>query len=205
MGLFSRKKEVPVEEFVEYRKLFESGKFQEALDLLEKRFDKDSPADWYTKGNALDNLQRFKEAAYCYEKAIEMVPDYTKAWYRAGNCLISLEEYPKARECFAKATNLERENKTKDEESWLSASLFGFMLTYFYEINQRQKDNNMTEEFTAEADEVVKGAYGQLYEKGVIPKFDQLTDIVEYCNNNINEIYDKLEPNIIIEFRSDIK
>jgi len=203
LGLFSGKKQETSEDLVEYRKLFESGKFQEALDLLEKRFDKNSPADWYTKGNALNNLQRFQEAAQCYEKAIEIVPDYTKAWYRAGNCLMSLDEYSKAREYFAKATNLERENKTKDEESWESATVFGFMLSYIYEIGQRQQNNSMNEEFTAEADQAVIGAYGQLYEKGVIPKFDQLTDIVEYCNNNMNEILDKIEPNIVIEFRSD--
>ena len=95
----------------------------------------------------------------------------------------------------------ERENNTVDKDSWESASLFGFMLTFIYEHNQRQKDNNITEEFIAEADEAFTGLYGQLHKKGVIPEFDQMTDIIDYCSNNTNEIFDKLEPNIIIEFR----
>jgi len=201
LGLFSRKKEIKVEELIEYRKLFEAGKFQEALDLLEKRFDKNSAADWYTKGNALYNLERLQESLDCYEKAIERVPDYTKAWYRAGQTLMTLKEYPKARECFSTVANKEREKKTEDKEGWESASLFGFMLTYIYEHNQGQKDNSNTKEFTAEANGVIKGMYSQLYEKDVIPKFDQINDFIDYIDNNMVEIFNKLEPNIIFEVR----
>ena len=52
-----------------------------------------------------------------------------------------------------------------------------------------------------EADVVSKGVYGQLHEIGVMPEFDQLNDVIDYCCNNTNKIFDKLEPNVVVEFR----
>ncbi len=44
--------------------------------------------EWYNKGIVLDKAdRRFEEAVRCYDKALEIDPEYTQAWYGKGDAL----------------------------------------------------------------------------------------------------------------------
>lgn len=46
---------------------------------------------WYHKGAALDKASRsFAEAVECYDKALEIDPEYVEAWYGKGDALYVL-------------------------------------------------------------------------------------------------------------------
>jgi tetratricopeptide (TPR) repeat protein len=46
---------------------------------------------WYYKGVALDKSSRsFAEAVECYDKALEIDPEYVEAWYGKGDALYVL-------------------------------------------------------------------------------------------------------------------
>ena len=55
---------------------------------------------WYKRGNTNYRWQRYDEALKCYDKAIEMNPNYAKAWIKKGliqewaDGLRIIEEYP---------------------------------------------------------------------------------------------------------------
>ena len=51
---------------------------------------------WYTKGNALLNLQQYPEAIASYDKALEIKPDFHEAWYNRGIALGNLGRYEEA-------------------------------------------------------------------------------------------------------------
>lgn len=57
--------------------------FQESLSICE-----DQPEVWINKGNILDDLGRFLEALYCYDRAILLNPQHYNAWGNRGvSCL----------------------------------------------------------------------------------------------------------------------
>jgi len=199
MGLFGKKKKDGAKYGVEYYELYKAGKFQEALELVEKYFDKDSPADWYTKGNALNNLGRIQEALECYEQAVVRVPDYIKAWYRAGHIFFHLEKFDKAGECFATVSNRERE---QGENEWSTAGYFGFMLCQLNEHRFLEKENTVDKKLQENTDSVVKGTYDILREKEAVPEFTDINEFIDYCSKHIDEIFDEIEPNIVFEVRT---
>jgi tetratricopeptide (TPR) repeat protein len=55
--------------------------------------------DWYNKGVVLDKAnRRFEEALQCYDKALEIDPEYVQAWYGKGDALYLMARcYDKAR------------------------------------------------------------------------------------------------------------
>jgi tetratricopeptide (TPR) repeat protein len=74
--------------------------------------------DWYNKGVVLDKAnRRFEEAVQCYDKALEIDPEYLQAWYgkedalyligKCGTVLACLEE---ALLCFDKVLKLDPQN-----------------------------------------------------------------------------------------------
>ena len=51
-----------------------------------------------SRGNALNNLERYEEALESCDCAIEIKPDYHYAWNGRGNALNNLERYGSARD-----------------------------------------------------------------------------------------------------------
>ena len=61
------------------------GKYEEALDAVERALEIDSTTyarPWYNKGNILYNLKRYKEAVLAYDSAISIDPEDSDAGYR---------------------------------------------------------------------------------------------------------------------------
>ncbi len=62
---------------------------------------------WNNKGSTLDNLGKYDDAIYCYNKALELDPLYTDAWYNKGLALKNMEKYDDAIYCYNKALELD--------------------------------------------------------------------------------------------------
>jgi tetratricopeptide (TPR) repeat protein len=83
-----------------------------------------SKEDWFAEGNALYYKGQYEEALYkkgqyedaigCYDKAIELDPDYSDAWYNKGLALYNLRRYEEAILCYEKVIEL----KPDDSYAW---------------------------------------------------------------------------------------
>src|SRR5450756_2992201 len=51
---------------------------------------------WNNKGNSLNNLSRYEEAIFCFDKALELDPRNVTAWTNKGGSLGSLGRYQEA-------------------------------------------------------------------------------------------------------------
>lgn len=71
---------------------------------------------WMTKGLVLYDLERYKEALYSLQKALEFKPNEHEAilWFRCGNVLYHLNLHTKAIFCFDKVLELQPKNR----DSW---------------------------------------------------------------------------------------
>jgi tetratricopeptide (TPR) repeat protein len=84
--------------------LFEKGSYKKALKMFNSILN-DNPLDdliWRYKGEALAKLGNFKEAIACYDKAIEILPEYMteEMWMLKGKALSQCSEFDNAIECF---------------------------------------------------------------------------------------------------------
>jgi tetratricopeptide (TPR) repeat protein len=61
---------------------------------------------WYKKGNSLYSLGRFAESIECYDRALEITPQYADAWLNKGNSLVSLRRFGEAIKCYDKALRI---------------------------------------------------------------------------------------------------
>lgn len=59
--------------------------------------------EWLNKGFSLGALNKYQEAIDCYNKALEMNPNYAKAWCNKGIPLKKLGKYEEAMKCYNKA------------------------------------------------------------------------------------------------------
>jgi tetratricopeptide (TPR) repeat protein len=66
-----------------------------------------NPVEWYNKGDALSNLGRNDEALDCYEKAIDLDPNFVYAWSGKGWALSNLGRNDEALDCYEKAIDLD--------------------------------------------------------------------------------------------------
>ncbi|MDX2216390.1 MAG: tetratricopeptide repeat protein [Oculatellaceae cyanobacterium bins.114] len=69
---------------------------------------------WYNQGEALANAGRYIDALSCFEKVLEIRPDYAAAWIFRGVVLIHLERYNEALDSCEQALSLQ----PKDSEAW---------------------------------------------------------------------------------------
>lgn len=75
--------------------------------------------EWYIKGLDLGVEGKYAEAIECYDKAIEIAPNFTYAWYNKGLALYYTGKYNEAIKCFDKALEISPEYspaKTSREE-----------------------------------------------------------------------------------------
>ena len=86
----------------------QTGRWNDALKLQDEIFDPSNPADWYSKGNILVNLNDTKGALTCYDEALFLDTHYVKAWYRKAWLLFSTKKLKEAATCYENVLLLER-------------------------------------------------------------------------------------------------
>ncbi len=74
--------------------------------------DLNDEKEWINWGHSFHELERYEEALDCYNKAIEIKPDYEYAWLNKIKTLNSLKRYEEALECFNKAIEKFRHGKS---------------------------------------------------------------------------------------------
>jgi tetratricopeptide (TPR) repeat protein len=62
---------------------------------------------WNLMGLCLYLLERYLEAIQCYDKALELDPNWATCWNKKGNALYSLERYPEAIQCYDRSLELD--------------------------------------------------------------------------------------------------
>ncbi|MBA7597449.1 Cell division coordinator CpoB [subsurface metagenome] len=85
--------------------------------------------EWINKGLDLFELKRYREAIECYDKALEINPDYDAAWYDKGLVLFRLKRYREAIECYDKALEINPDN----DLAWYRKGLALFELKWYRE------------------------------------------------------------------------
>jgi tetratricopeptide (TPR) repeat protein len=93
------------------------AKYEAAIALVP-----DSPlygAYYFPMGDMLVRLQRYREAATAYRKAVEFVPEHDQAWHSLGQCLLMTGDYEAAAQAFEQSAAL----VPQDAASWYSAAV----------------------------------------------------------------------------------
>ena len=79
--------------------------------LLELCLESDPDAStWNRKGNALMELNRFKEALECYNSALSLEPENEVFLSNKGVAFMELNHFEKAMQCFRKVLIINPEN-----------------------------------------------------------------------------------------------
>jgi serine/threonine protein kinase len=65
-----------------------------------------SATEWMNKGVSLTNLGRTEDAVPCYDRALELNPNYAEAWFNKGVALRSLAQFREALVWFEQAERL---------------------------------------------------------------------------------------------------
>ncbi len=68
---------------------------------------------WNNKGNTLARLGHFDEALACYERALEIDPDYRGAWVNKGYVLTKLGRYDEATSCADRVLRLNERPRSR--------------------------------------------------------------------------------------------
>ena len=63
--------------------------------------------EWYFKGLDFGVEGKYNEAIMCYDKAIEIDPEFVYAWYNKGLALYYTGKYKEAIKCYDKAIKLD--------------------------------------------------------------------------------------------------
>ncbi len=66
----------------------------------------ENPEAWRSKGIALFELRRHKEALQSFDEAIRLKPDDPETWYDKAFCLLELERSEEATVAFKEARRL---------------------------------------------------------------------------------------------------
>ena len=93
MGLFSKYKKNSL--IKKAYKLFNQGKYQEALKCYDEILETDSTYTdaWFGKGVVLGEYGRHHEALEAYDKALELDPEYIDVWYNKALLLGEFGKY----------------------------------------------------------------------------------------------------------------
>ena len=63
--------------------------------------------EWNDKGRALCERGKYEEAIECFDKAIEINPDFVCAWHGKGRVLYEQGKYEEAIKCYDKAIEID--------------------------------------------------------------------------------------------------
>ena len=61
---------------------------------------------WFDKGVALQEEKKYTEALACFQKAIDIKPDFIPSWVYKGICLEQLQRYEAAITCYNQAIEI---------------------------------------------------------------------------------------------------
>ena len=65
---------------------------------------------WNSRGTTLKNQGRYAEAIRCYDRVLEIDPEYASAWFSKDNALDDLGRYGEAIQCFDRALEIDPED-----------------------------------------------------------------------------------------------
>ncbi|MDP2767989.1 MAG: tetratricopeptide repeat protein, partial [Candidatus Methanoperedens sp.] len=74
--------------------------------LFGKKGAEKTATKWLDDGNVLLKLKRYEAAIKCYDKAIEIDPNYASIWFFKGEALAELKRYEEAIKCYDKAIEI---------------------------------------------------------------------------------------------------
>jgi tetratricopeptide (TPR) repeat protein len=104
-------------------KRVEAGEYIQPLIKLVFKLAEQRPGkileSLFSFGLILDEMERYKEAIRCYDKAIEIKPDKHEAWYNRGAALDDLGEYREAVASYDKALQI----KPDKHEAWYNRGI----------------------------------------------------------------------------------
>jgi tetratricopeptide (TPR) repeat protein len=94
------------------KKLFEEGKYEEAIDQLDHAIEQDPNAKnaYVLRGTSYDSIGQYDQAIADYTRAIEIDPDFVAAYNNRGSVYITLEQYEKGLPDLNHALRLNPEN-----------------------------------------------------------------------------------------------
>ncbi|MCK5003176.1 MAG: tetratricopeptide repeat protein [Gammaproteobacteria bacterium] len=97
---------------VKAQMLAQSGKYNEALVLLDKvcKKDKRNADAWFMQGTILGNTGRPDNAIHCLQMAIKLRPNHALSYFNLGNALSSQGKFAEAAVMFSKALSLGMKN-----------------------------------------------------------------------------------------------
>jgi len=197
---FGRKK--GDEHIVSLVKLMTEKKYEEALKLHEPFHKEENPADWYTKGYLLGNLNKIEECIECYDKAISLDPEYVKAWYRKGHYLLKLKKFLESAKCFEKVMDIEEQNVDKGKrEQWAGAAVYSLMVAYVSEYNRLVTEKQLTLRIKASTNLWKEKCYNFFMENKLIPESSQDSEFLENSIQNFDNLLNYLEPSLEAEYK----
>jgi len=77
------------------------------MDTTSLRFSEKSAQKWNADGKSLKALEKYQEAIICYNRAIELQPQYAKAWFNKGNALRDFGKPKEALVCYDRVIAIE--------------------------------------------------------------------------------------------------
>lgn len=94
------------------KKLFEEGKYEEAIDQLDQAIEQDPNAKkaYVLRGASYDSIGQYDQAIADYTRAIEIDPEFVAAYNNRGSVYITLEQYEKGLPDLNKAVELNPKN-----------------------------------------------------------------------------------------------
>ncbi len=202
--------------------MMKDERYKEALKILEKIFNKDSSADWYSKGNIYNNLNQPEKALKCYDGALLIDTHYVKAWYRKGLILRRIKKnFKDSTICFKNVVDLEGRmprDSSLSAKNWYFAGMFNLMISsvsYHYSLNKNKKlEKKEKKKMIKEADILRNLSLSVLYVplirtyiskserdgqrnpfEGINPdNFEGVQKFVDVCTERFFEILEILEP-----------
>jgi tetratricopeptide (TPR) repeat protein len=180
---------------------------------------------WYVKGNNWVSVKRYPRALTCYEKALQINPNYGEAWQAKGYVLTQLQRHEEALACYDKVIQLQPQQPL----TWFARGLVlndlqrhDEAIASFDKAIALQPDNadawfyrgntlgemQQYEEAIASFDKAIalqpkrdKTAYAWYYRSYALSQLKRDEEAVESCDRAI-----QLEPNshLFWTFRSDL-
>jgi len=191
MGLldkFKKDKDVKTDDILKIRKLYEEGKYEEQLVLIDKAYQDKTEAYYYTRGNCLYALSRFDDALKSYQMAIKLDRKYVKAHYRIAQIMFVHQRYAEAEEIFEDMIRIEGENNLFE---WSNAATFYIALCRNFQYQESKDPVKL---------EARDKAVNYLQDHFDFKNEDKA--ILEFFEENYQDILDGLEPNVLVDLRT---